>query len=281
MDDAKKQLLNHQLSYLRVQLLFAKLSVCGPGWMKHHFTPSYNKIYLIREGEGWLQIGKEQLRPKPGELVFIPGGLEQSYSVTAGTPYTMQWCHFKSNINFMRLFQLFGIAKVVRAGENRELQQRFNELEEHRSDKGPATSLKIQSALLSIISYFIDHAILDKGQDTPNDAILKLTDTIHYIDMNLLRELSIEELSQNAHFHPNYFIRIFKRHLGMPPMRYIHERRLEKAKQLLGSTDLTVGEVAYRSGFKDISYFSAAFKKSAGVTPSEFRNLFSGSEGMN
>ncbi|WP_028547509.1 AraC family transcriptional regulator [Paenibacillus sp. UNC451MF] len=278
MDNAKKQLLNHQLSYLRVQLLFAKLSVCGPDWMKYHFTPSYNKIYLIREGEGWLQIGKEQLRPKPGELVFIPGGLEQSYSVTTGTPYTMQWCHFKSNMNFMRLFQLFGISKVVSVGENLELQQRFRELEEHRSDKGPSTSLKIQSSLFSIISYFIDHAIMDKSQEAANDSIRKLTETIEYIDTFLTRELTIEELSQNAHFHPNYFIRIFKRHLGMPPMRYIHERRLEKAKLLLGSTDLTVGEIAHKSGFNDVSYFSAAFKKSAGVSPSEYRNLFTGSD---
>ena len=281
MDNAKKQLLNHQLSHLRVQLIFAKMSVCGPDWMKHRFTPSYNKLYLIHEGEGWLQIGQEQLRPVPGELVFIPGGIEQSYSVANGTPYTMQWCHFRSNLPFARLFQLFNIAKVVRAGEHRELQQWFYQLEAHRSDEGPATSLKIQSALLAIISYFIDHAITDRDQNSPDDSIVQLTQTIRFIDLNLRKELTIEELSQNAHFHPNYFIRIFKRHFGMPPMRYIHERRLEKAKQLLGSTDLTVGEVADRSGFKDLSYFSAAFKKSAGMSPSEFRHLFSRSDWRN
>ncbi|MBE1445019.1 AraC family transcriptional regulator [Paenibacillus sp. OAS669] len=276
MDDAKKQLLNHQLSQLRVQLLFAKLSVCSPDWIRHRFTPSYNKVYLIKGGEGWLQIGKEQLCPEPGDLVFIPGGVEQSYSVTGGTPYTMHWCHFKTNLNFNRLFQLFGLTNVVKADESRELQHWFRELEEHRRDEGPATSLKIQSALFAIISYFIDHAVTDHGREAVNDSLRKLTDTIHYIDDHLSRELTIEELAQNAHFHPNYFIRVFKRHLGMPPMRYIHERRMEKAKQLLSSTDLTVGEVARRTGFKDVSYFSAAFRKGAGASPSEYRNLFPG-----
>ncbi|MEC0244189.1 AraC family transcriptional regulator [Paenibacillus dokdonensis] len=274
MDHVEKHLINDQLSHLRVKLLLAKHSICGPQWRRYRFVPCYDKLYYISEGEGWIQVGREQLRPKPGELVFIPGGTEQSYSVTDGIPYTKYWCHFKSNLDFMRLFQLFGISNVVRPGNSPELQKYFQQLTECSAKPGPATSIKIQSALLSIIALFIDHAAQGSRANEAPVFSRELLETIHFIDNHLTEELTIQELSSNAHFHPNYFIRIFKRHLGITPMRYIHERRLEQAQRMLGATDYSISEIAYRSGFKDVSYFSAAFKKKAGISPSEYRQDF-------
>ncbi|MWV43286.1 helix-turn-helix domain-containing protein [Paenibacillus sp. HJL G12] len=271
MDHDNRHFINNQLSILRVQLLLAKRSICSPQWRRHHFIPCYDKLYYISEGEGWIQVGSEQLWPKPGELVFIPGGTLQSYSVTDGTPFTKYWCHFKSNLDFTRLFQLFGIPKVVEAGRSTELQYYFQRLAESSSESGPATSIKIQSALLSIIAYFIDHAELNSKTEAAAASPRNLLETIHFIDSHLTEEISIQDLSEYAHFHPNYFIRMFKKHLGMTPMRYIHERRLEQAQQLLGSTDLSVTEIAYQSGFKDVSYFSQAFKKRNGLSPTEYR----------
>ncbi len=271
MDHDNKHFINSQLSALRVQLLLAKRSICSPQWRRHQFIPCYDKLYYISEGEGWIQVGSEQLWPKPGELVFIPGGTVQSYSVTDGTPFTKYWCHFKSNLDFTRLFRLFGIPKVVQAGHAPELHHDFQRLTESLAESGPATSLKIQSALLSIIAYFMDHAELNYQTDVAAAAPLNLLETIRFIDRHLSEELTIQELSGNAHFHPNYFIRMFKKHLGMTPMRYIHERRLEQAQQLLISTDSSVSEIAYRSGFKDVSHFSQAFKKRYGLSPTEYR----------
>ncbi|MFD0870245.1 MULTISPECIES: helix-turn-helix domain-containing protein [Paenibacillus] len=281
MEKDKKQWLNDYLSKLRIELLHAKLSVCGRDWKRFNYAPSYNKLYYICDGEGWIQFGNEQYTPRPGELMFIPGGVLQSFSVTEGTPYTMYWCHFRSNIQFVHLFNLFDLPKVVKADPSAGLQQHFRQLSDHRANGGPATTLKIYSALFAIIAYFIDQAYEEKDDTPQMMSVRKLLDTIHYIDTHLTQELTIEELAQTAHFHPNYFIRFFKKHLGMPPKRYIYERRLEEAKHLLAFTDLAVNEVACRAGFNDGSYFSAAFKKSVGFSPSEYRNRVSIDERTN
>ncbi|WP_163858546.1 helix-turn-helix transcriptional regulator [Paenibacillus elgii] len=273
MDTAKAQLLNSQLSNLRVQLLFAKLSVCARDWRRLHFTPFYNKLYYICDGEGWIQVGDEQYRPVPGEFMFIPGGTEQSFSVTEGTPYTMYWCHFSSNIRLGRVLQLLGISHLVKALDPALVQHHFRELIRHFNDMGPTSAVHIQAALFSLIALFLDMAPVKPHHGISMDAERKLIDSLRYIDAHLSSELTVEQLSDHAHFHPNYFIRMFKRHMGMPPMKYIHERRLEKAQHLLASTDLTVGEVACRSGFNDVSYFSASFKKYAGVAPKDYRNI--------
>lgn len=270
MELVQRQFMNHQLSRLRVQLLLAKRSVCHAGWRRHRFIPAYHKLYFICDGEGWLQVGGTELRPKPGELVFIPGGLEQSYSVTNGPPYTKYWCHFRANVHFEHLFHLYGLPYTIDAGHSSELYGRFQELVEQRVSGNPAAPLRIQSALLSIIAYFLERAVRTPGADAAC-ASPELLATLDFIDAHLSDELTIEELSRHAHFHPNYFIRMFKRHLGMTPMRYIRERRLEHAQELLGATELPVREVAYQSGFRDVSHFSAAFKKKSGVSPSEYR----------
>ncbi|MEC0174917.1 AraC family transcriptional regulator [Paenibacillus favisporus] len=273
MDPIHQQFMSRQLAQLRVQLLLAKRSVCHDGWQRLRFTPTYDKLYYICDGEGWLQVGRKQLRPKPGELVMIPGGLEQSYSVTAGPPYTKYWCHFRSNVPLRRLFHLYGLPHAVWAGDSADLSSSFQELVEHRTNPGPARPLRIQSALLSIIAFFMERALRFQRAKYASVSPRELMETLHFIDLHLSGDLTIDELSRQAHFHPNYFIRMFKRHLGMTPMRYIQERRLEHAQQLLETPDLAITEIAGLSGFKDLSHFSAAFKKKYGASPTEYRNL--------
>jgi AraC family transcriptional regulator of arabinose operon len=275
MEMSKKQLLNNHLSNLRVTLRQSKLSVCTVDWKRSNFSPNYNKFYYICDGEGWIKIGNSQYKPKRGDLVFVPAGTMQSFSVTDGTPYTMYWCHFNSNIPFLQLFRWFGISNIITLNDFTDLQYYFQQLIENSAINGPTTSLKIQSALFAIIAYFIERAIGEERNDLPSVSIGKLLDTVNFIDANLSEEITIEQLSSIAHFHPNYLIRVFKRHLGKPPKRYIHERRLERAEHLLASSDMTVYEVARKTGFNDVSYFSASFKKKSGVSPSEFRNLHS------
>ncbi|CAG7633549.1 AraC family transcriptional regulator [Paenibacillus allorhizosphaerae] len=270
---SRNQLLNTHLSNLRVNLLYSKLSHCTTDWKRFNTIPTFNKIYYICDGEGWIKIGNQEFMPKPGDLLFIPAGTLQSFSVTEGRPYTKYWCHFNSNVAFMPLFRWFGLPHLITVRSSDELQRQFQLLIDNLMKTGGTTSLKIQSALLSVIALFIERAMLECPALSQSDSIDKLMDTIRFIDANLSKEITLEELSQIAHFHPNYLIRVFKRHLGMPPHRYIHERRIKKAEQLLASTEMTVNEVAQTLGFNDVSYFSASFKKTSGVSPSEYRNL--------
>ena len=68
-----------------------------------------------------------------------------------------------------------------------------------------------------------------------------------------------------------YFIRLFKRELGQSPLRYINQKKTEKAQLLLLTADMPVKEVAYELGFFDLSYFIRLFKKKVGMTPQEYR----------
>lgn len=68
-----------------------------------------------------------------------------------------------------------------------------------------------------------------------------------------------------------YLIRLFKREVGLSPLRYINQKKIEKAQLLLLTADMPVKEIAYELGFFDLSYFIRLFKKKVGVTPQEYR----------
>lgn len=64
---------------------------------------------------------------------------------------------------------------------------------------------------------------------------------------------------------------MFVKYLGINYIEYVNTLRLEKAKEMLGNSKMNVSEVAERTGFESLSYFSKQFKKKYGVSPQDFR----------
>jgi AraC-like DNA-binding protein len=78
-------------------------------------------------------------------------------------------------------------------------------------------------------------------------------------------------LYQSERISRRQFDELFKKRFDTTPARYITLQKIEYAKQLLGMPHLSIMEVAERSGFSDVYYFSKVFKKETGSTPSAFR----------
>lgn len=91
------------------------------------------------------------------------------------------------------------------------------------------------------------------------------------IQNDLSGDLSITSLGDKVYVTPNYLSRIFKRITGEGCNEYIVKKRIEKAKFLLETTSLKAGEIAGMIGYHDINYFSLAFKKQAGISPTRYR----------
>lgn len=98
-------------------------------------------------------------------------------------------------------------------------------------------------------------------------------EVLHYIEENLASPLSTKMICEKFSYNETYFCRKFKKHTGQSATRYILLHRLEIACQLLRNEDKHVGDICTECGFNDFSYFSSAFKKVYGVTPTKFREL--------
>jgi AraC-like DNA-binding protein len=92
-----------------------------------------------------------------------------------------------------------------------------------------------------------------------------------YIDGHLEENIELETLADTAGLSKWHFARAFKQSVGMPPHFYLIQRRLERAQKLLAETDLSLAQIALKSGFSDQSHFSRRFRMFLGVTPRSFR----------
>ena len=96
---------------------------------------------------------------------------------------------------------------------------------------------------------------------------------IEYIDDNFDKEdISLNAVSSVANISPNHFSAIFSQEMGVTFIEYLIRKRMEKAKELLMTTDMRSSEIAYQVGYKDPHYFSFTFKKTQGMTTREYRS---------
>lgn len=94
----------------------------------------------------------------------------------------------------------------------------------------------------------------------------------NYIQGKFTEDLSLEEVADFVHLNPFYFSKVFKQQVGETFIDFVTALRIDKAKELMVSDDLSLKEVCYEVGYNDPNYFSRVFKKVTGVTPTEFRS---------
>ena len=94
---------------------------------------------------------------------------------------------------------------------------------------------------------------------------------LDYIESGLSRELTLSELAGVAELSLHHFARMFKQTIGLPPHRYVLERRLENAKTMLRASQTSLVEISLSTGFSSQSHFTSTFSRIVGATPGEFR----------
>ncbi|SFR81878.1 AraC family transcriptional regulator [Anaeromicropila populeti] len=98
-----------------------------------------------------------------------------------------------------------------------------------------------------------------------------------YIDKNLDKRFTLEELAERCGLSKNFFSKIFKEIIGKTPFEYILENRMQLAKKLILTTNLSVEQISILSGFEDRAHFYRTFKKYYQMTPALFREKYKGS----
>lgn len=240
-------------------------------WHGYNQTCVYSKFYYITEGECEIKVGDTAYPGIPGRLFFIPAGTKHSFYHINDNYITKHWVHFKMECGGESIEKRYHLPLYVDVTEDTGLQECFRII--NLPCRSQSDDLRRNAKLTELFAIYLSLCEANGSliTSTNNDDFDKV---LQYIKDNLNRRVTVKELADLLHVHPNYFIRMFKSKTGMAPVKYVNTLRCETAKILLEHTSTQVNTIMQQVGFEENSAFSHFFRHHTGYSPNEFRKRF-------
>ena len=266
-----------QVNALRNDQLLKDLFVTATGYFPkvpgHHLVrPSgIEDVILIRvlEGEGWVDAGSYQIVAK-GDLIIIPAGRPHSYGAAQHNPWSVEWVHFQGE-SATTFAELLGVGDSGRTLKTVELSWKAPEFSQlyTKLERGFTRLHLLQTAaMLRTMISDLHTAILLGATGGTEEAVLSSVD---WMLAHPSSRTSLEELAKAAGLSVPHYCSQFKRLTGYPPMEHFLRLKIQRACQMLDTTNLRVLEIATRLGWDDPLYFSRCFRKVTGKSPKHWR----------
>ena len=264
-----------------------------PLWKEYTYVTAHwheeAEFTRIEKGSCTYQIHLETYEVEEGNLIFIPPAV--LHAISNEKEECMQSETYVFHMDFLgakaadicairylnplmnqKLIPPFVIKKGHPLYE--KAAELFENINAEYDKKAPGYEIAIKSYLLQLVAALIPYCT----RNTEADAILtehakKLKEVLSYINAHYMEELTISELAGICFFSEYYFMRFFKKYMGMSCVQYIKNVRLERAADQFENGETNTLEAALACGFSNLSYFHREFKKKYGMTPKRFISL--------
>lgn len=283
-----KRALKHTFTLLNVDRVNL-----GPKWNYKNVISPYFRLYYIGAGAGEISDISTTLKLEPGFLYIIPSFtlcnlccqdhldqffiqfFEESSDGISLFAHNRSIVRIKATaidvMHFARLLEI-NPGRGINRSDNPKIYEKnifYKEYQELNNRQNMATFMETQGILLQLVSRFLTPEIFQHKET--NHIPAKILNAISYIQLNLHQDLSVTYLAEKANQHTDYFSRLFQQYTGERPLKYIHEKRIERAQYLMVTTQMTYAEIGAQTGFENIFYFSKIFKKITGMSPGHYK----------
>lgn len=217
-------------------------------------------------GKGYLEdksTGLTHILP-PGHAFLIPIPSNTTYYCNTGETWTFLWVNFvgdSPNLLCAELCQRFGYVYDLRRFP--QVFETLLSLYQHRLENHRYNTYYVSAQVYRLLMGLYQY------HDSPASQIpASIVDACQFMKASLDNSnLSIEEIAARSGYSKYHFTRKFKQHMRLGPHQYLVKLRLEKAVDLITTTDLPIKIISERVGFKEITHFYNIFKKHMKITP--------------
>ena len=240
------------------------------------------ELISVVQGSFHISLNGNFFLLTPGTFAFIPGG-----TIHGGFPSGQDTIYECIVFDLDFFCQSIGIEQGIYAvslnyGANisnlfsledstgRILQSLFQE----GASSGPGHKFFVAGLIFSFIGSVIQNRFyntLTEGTSHNSTQVQQIKNVLTRIRQDFHLPLSLEELSAEAALAPNYLCRLFHSVTGRPPIDYLNYYRVERATELILTTNKNMTDIALQCGFNDPCYFSRCFRKYKGLSPREYR----------
>ncbi len=227
-----------------------------------------DQIFLIDSGKGELIFGDKKINLSQRSCVFIPKNIPYSY-ITIEKPFKLYWICFEGSyltemLSYFKLtdvlhFQCHNFKKLL------SLHQELYFMTENHYD--PVLFSKYVYSLL------IDFYRQKVASSVNIKSLSEITPVKNYIDTHFIDDISLDFLEKEFHLSKYKICRYFSEIYNISYHEYLVKLRLQYAKHLLTTTNLSVQAISVQCGYYDNVYFGKVFKKYESISPQKYRML--------
>lgn len=284
-DETRKELVEHGSPMFPI--------ACYLDSWKKEYTPWHwhkeMEIVLVKEGDVTVAIGSEKMVLHAGDGYFANMGILHGAWNAGGGP-----CYFHVLVFHPRLvggsldsiyWQKY-LQPLIQEGAlpcyffrgerewDRQIMAYAEQAWQAYVAGEPGYEWEVRAALSRFIFSLQDKCRIRKNRYSNKNMrdSLRIKAMLQYIQDHYVEEISSEQIAASAAVSESEALRCFRGTIGTTPIQYVKRFRVQKAVELLETTDLKVQEVGERCGFQDMSYFARTFRKVQGCTPTEYRN---------
>lgn len=246
------------------------------------------EVFVVSEGSAVAAAGTDRIPLKQGEGIFINSGVLHAVRASGDEVCRLHSVVFHPRLvgggidsvfwqKYMEpLIGHFDLKSVLLDGSEPWRKEAAQIIESAWSacvEEPPFYEFQVRSALSRLVSFLLQSCPAVSRQ--PSKKALRNEERIktmlRYIHENYETALDTAAVAESASISKSECLRCFRSIVGMPPMQYVREFRLQRAAELLTSTEIGIAEIGAQCGFLDASYFTKTFREQKGCTPSEYR----------
>lgn len=262
------------LQKLDFQLLYASTSKYEGDWQSLPHTHHFTELFYVISGLGKFLVEDHLITVKENDLVIVNPNVEHTeksmdskpleYIVFGVEGLTFSFCSQEVPQNYgyynysAEKKHLLNFSQLML----REIKEKRNGYERVCHD--------LLEVLLIYVTRNDQFGILstDSSRMPKECAVAK-----RYLDSNYAQPITLDSLATETHINKFYLSHTFSKYLGMSPITYLIQRRLQVSRDMLVQTDHSIAQIASSTGFASQSYFSQIFKKFNGMSPNQYRKL--------
>lgn len=243
---------------------------CGEAYRRSFAAAPFFCVERVLEGEGWLSDGEQRWPIAAGDCFFYGGRGSYSFGRAGGKCFRKIWIRYSGEQAGQASMSCLGSqVGVISDSQGGALELAFESCRGEAEKPYPDSAETLAGYLQVILVRLRRLRLSQESRENPSDRLF--TDFKALIDENYLRWRSAKWGAKRLPASESYLSRIFRARMGMSPHRYLVYLKMQHALLRLSRSDWSVKRIAAELGYDDPLYFSRAFRKEFGCSPSSMR----------
>lgn len=233
----------------------------------------YVFIYCV-DGKGWYVVGGRRYAVKQGQYFILPAEVVHEYGADEDDPWSIYWIHFRGTL--ARFYAGGCLTPAdIKPGINSRINARISLFEEIFNTLNTSYAIEnIRYAMATFQHYLASLRYIQqyRGAAVTPDSSDLVGMAIHFLEENVERRLTINEICGFVGLSPSRLSTIFKERTGYSPLNYFLLLKMKRACAFLDDTEMKITQISAKLGFDDQFYFSRLFSRMMGMSPRTYRH---------